>query len=112
MAVRSRTQHAATGIMIELHMVEGPGEERLVLEHDEDNELGHGCKVMLHLLQFWTSAKCHIVCADSYFASVQAACCLFDLNFRFVGVVKMVTKMFGKGGVTQLWECGSIDNSS
>jgi hypothetical protein len=57
--------------MMELHVVKGPGEEHLVLENDEDNELGYGCKVMMHLFQFWTSAKCHIVCADSYFAPKQ-----------------------------------------
>jgi Transposase IS4 len=37
-----------------------------------------------------------IVCADSYFASVQAACHLFDLNFRFIGVLKTATKLFPK----------------
>jgi hypothetical protein len=75
-------------------VVKGPGEENLVLENDEDHELGYGSKVMLHLLQFWTSAKCCIVCGDSCFPSVQAACCLFDLNFWFIGVVKTATKMF------------------
>jgi hypothetical protein len=84
-----------TGIMMELHVVKGPAEEHLVLENGEDDELGHGCKVMLHLLRFWTSAKCHIVSADSYFASVQSACRLFDLNF-FIGVVKTATKLFLK----------------
>jgi hypothetical protein len=73
--------------MMELHVVKGPVEECLVLENDDDDDFGHGCKVMLHLLQFWTSAKCRIVCADSYFASVQAACRLFDMNFWFIVVV-------------------------
>jgi hypothetical protein len=40
-----------TGIMIELHVVKGPAEERLNLEND-DEDLGHGCKIMLHLLQY------------------------------------------------------------
>jgi Transposase IS4 len=84
-----------TGIMMELHVVKGPAEERLELEND-DKDLGHGCKIMLHLLQYWSSAKCQIVCADSYFASVQAACRLFDLNFRFIGVIKTATKLFPK----------------
>jgi hypothetical protein len=95
-AVRSRTQHGKTGIMMELHVVKGPVEERLALENDDDDELGHGCKVMLHLLRYWTSAKFCIVCADSYFASVQATCCLFDLNFWFSCVVKTATKLFLK----------------
>jgi hypothetical protein len=58
--------------MMELHVVKGPAEECLELEND-DEDLGHGCKIMLHLLQYWSSAKCHIICADSYYASVQAA---------------------------------------
>jgi hypothetical protein len=82
-----------TGIMMELHVVKGSAEECLVLENDDHDDLGHGCKVMLHLVQFWTSAKCHIVCADSYFASVPAAC---DLNFWFIGVIKTATKLFPK----------------
>jgi hypothetical protein len=47
-------QHVAR--IMELHVVKGPVEECLDLENDEDNELGHGCKVMLHLLHYWSSA--------------------------------------------------------
>jgi hypothetical protein len=65
------------------------------LEND-DEDLGHGCKIMLHLLQYWSRAECCIVCADSYYASVQAACRLFDLNFWFIGVIKTATKLFPK----------------
>jgi hypothetical protein len=65
---------------------------------------------MLHLLQFWTSAKCLIVCADSYFASVQAACRLFDLNFWFIGVIKTATKLFPKTYLqeVELPICGAV----
>jgi hypothetical protein len=72
--------------------------------------MGHGCKVMLHLLEFCTSVKCCIICADSYFASVQAACCLFDLKFWFIGVVKTATKMFPKSylGKVELPICGTV----
>jgi Transposase IS4 len=96
-----------TGIMMELHVVKGPVEEHLVLEND-DEELS--CKIMLHLLWLWSSSKCHIVCADSYFASVQAACSLFDLNFRFIGVVKTATKLFPKAylGKVELPICGTV----
>jgi hypothetical protein len=47
---------------------------------------------MLHLLQYWTSAKS----ADSYFVSAQAAYCLFDLKFWLIGVVKTTETMFFK----------------
>jgi hypothetical protein len=33
--------------MMELHVVKGPAEECLVLENDDDDDLGHGCMVML-----------------------------------------------------------------
>jgi hypothetical protein len=56
--------------------------------------LNHGLKVMLHLLQGWPSGR--IVCADSYFASVQAAVELAKKGFHFIGVVKMATKLFPK----------------
>jgi hypothetical protein len=39
-----------TGIMMELHVVKGPAEERLNLENDDDEDLGHGCKIMLHFV--------------------------------------------------------------
>jgi hypothetical protein len=41
-----------TGMMMELHVVKGPVEDCLVLENDDNDKLGHGCKVMLHLLRF------------------------------------------------------------
>lgn len=81
------------GIMMSLHIVKGLEEE--VLEGNDDNEdLGHGCKVMLHLLHEWTSAKWRIVCADSYYASTQAAIELYKHNFRFIGVIKTATCLF------------------
>jgi hypothetical protein len=88
---------------------EGTYRRALSTGKDEDDELGHGCKVMLHLLQFWTGAKCHIICADSYFASIQAACRLFELNFQFIGVVKTATKLFPKTylGKVELPICGT-----
>jgi hypothetical protein len=52
-------QNAACGkteTMMELHVVKRPVEERLVLEND-DKELS--CKIMLHLLRFWSS---HCMC--------------------------------------------------
>lgn len=82
-----------TGIMMELRIVKG--DENDVLDVDaEDQELTHGCKVMLSLLRHWKSRKERIVCADSYFASVQSARRLFEFGFRFIGVVKTATTKF------------------
>jgi hypothetical protein len=101
-------------IMMELHVVKGPVEVRLVLENDDDDDLGNGCKVMLHLLWFWTSAKCHIICAGSYFPSSLLSLC-FELPAYWCGENsnKVVSEdIFGKCGVAPLWDCGSIDGLS
>ena len=80
---------------MELHLVKGPAEETLALD-DEDKDLLHGCKILLHLLRHWTSAKWRIVCADSAFASTQAALQLYESGFRFIGVIKQATNNYPK----------------
>jgi hypothetical protein len=97
-------------------MVKGPAEEHLNLEND-DEDLGHGCKIMLHLLRYWSSTKCRIVCADSYYASVQAARRLFDLKHLVYWSDQNSNEVisqgiFGEGGVAHSWDCGGIDGSS
>lgn len=62
-----------------------------VLEGEKDFK--HGLKVMIHLLDKWAPRGC-IVCADSYFASVQAAVELYKLGWRFIGVVKTATTKY------------------
>jgi hypothetical protein len=93
--------------MIELHVVKGPVEECLVLENDDNNKLGRGCKGHARLVMLWDQA---IVCADTNFASVQAACCPFVLSFWLIGVVKMATKLFPKQnlGKVELPICGTM----
>jgi hypothetical protein len=81
--------------MMELHVVKGPSEEALVVD-DDDHHLLHGCKVMLHLLHYWTSRRWRVVCADSAFASVQAALRLYEKGFRFIGVIKQSTTNYPK----------------
>jgi Transposase IS4 len=51
---------------------------------------------MLHLLCTWSSTRWRIVCADSYFASSSAAMQLYAKHFRFIGVVKTVTRQYPK----------------
>jgi Transposase IS4 len=55
--------------------------------------LKHGLKVMLVLLDKWPS-RGRIVCANSYFASVQAAVELHKIGWRFIGVVKTATMKY------------------
>jgi hypothetical protein len=76
---------------------EGTRGRVLSFENDEDNELkwGMAARSCCTCCSSGLVPMCN-VCADSYFASVQAACCLFDLNFWFIGLVKTATKMFPK----------------
>ena len=81
-----------SGIMMQLKLVKGKD-----LEGEEDNtgNINHGTKVLLELLRpFSGRNRKAIVCADSYFASVQTVCELWKLGFRFIGVVKTATKQF------------------
>jgi hypothetical protein len=79
-----------SGIMMGLRVVK---QEEVELEEGTKYAgFGHGLKVMLNLLEGWTPGR--IVCADSYFASVQAAVVLATLGWRFIGVVKTATKLF------------------
>jgi Transposase IS4 len=64
-------------------------------EHEEDKTLKHGVKVMLGLLHRWPP-KGRVVCADSYFASVQAAVELYKIGWRFIGVVKTAYVQYPK----------------
>jgi Transposase IS4 len=76
----------SSGIMMSLRIVKQ--------EHLEGPEnLLHGLKVMMVLLDKWP-LRGRIVCADSYFASVQATVELYKIGWRFIGVVKTATKQF------------------
>jgi hypothetical protein len=78
-----------SGIMMGLRIVK---QEEIELEMESHASFNHGLKVMLNLLQGWTPRG--IVCADSYFASVQSAIELSKLGWKFIGVVKTATKLF------------------
>jgi Transposase IS4 len=75
--------------MMSLRLVKGDKGDELL----GDPELNHGVGVMLTLLDKWPS-RGRIVCADSYFASVQATVAMYKLGWRFIGVVKTATKLF------------------
>ena len=66
--------------------------------HSEDGRatLNHGTLVMLKLLKLWTgnTRTTRVVCADSYFASVQSLRELRRNGFLFIGVVKTATREF------------------
>ena len=47
--------------------------------------------MLKHLVAPWAGTK-RIVCADSYFVSVTAACQLLGIGLRFIGVVETATR--------------------
>jgi hypothetical protein len=58
-----------------------------------DDELNHGTNILLDLLYPWYNTD-RVVCADSYFASVQRAEKLLQHGLRFIGMVKTATRNY------------------
>ena len=81
-----------TGIMLQLRLVKGGNSHE-----DDDAEVGgalnNGTKLVLKLTMPWWRTD-RVVCADSYFASVQTAKELLKKGLRFVGVVKTATSEY------------------
>jgi len=65
----------------------------------EDGDLPHGTIVLKHLVTPWAGTK-RIVCADSHFASVMAACQLLGMVLRFIDVVKTATRGYPMGDLS------------
>ena len=78
--------------MIQLKLVKTSLEEANKPEQ-EDGALNHGTQVLLRLVRPWLRTD-RLVCADSYFASVQTAKELLRVGLRFIGVVKTATRLF------------------
>ena len=73
--------------------------------------LNHGTRVLMDLCAPWTGTG-RIGCADSYFASVQAACTLYDNGLRFTGVVKTSTKKYPMEYLSNFEMSGRGDHTS
>jgi hypothetical protein len=68
-------QNAACGctrILIWLKLVKTSREDAAQEVHEEQQQVGHGTKVLLKLVQLWNNSD-QFLCADSYFASFEAA---------------------------------------
>ena len=82
-----------SGIMMRLKVVKQE-EDYSDTESDEDSTtLGHGVKLLKELISPWTRSG-RLVCANSYFASVQAAETMYREGFKFIGVVKTATRKY------------------
>ena len=80
------------GIMLRFHLVTTAAEEH-ASRTEAESQMLHGTAVLQRLVGPWAGSD-RIVCADSYFASVQAALSLKEAGMRFIGVVKTAHKRF------------------
>ena len=81
-----------SGIMLRLHLVTTAAEEHAPRSAAESQML-HGTAVLQRLVGPWAGSD-RVVCADSYFASVEAALSLKASGQRFIGVVKTAHRRF------------------
>jgi hypothetical protein len=78
-------------VMLQLRLVESAREEHTNVDPTEG--LNHGTVTLKKLVTSWCRSF-RTVCADSYFASVNAAVEMERIGLRFIGVVKTATKKF------------------
>ena len=81
-----------SGVMIQLKVVKTAEEENASAVTDDDSN-NHGTNVLKFLVEPWVRMD-HCVCADSYFASINAVTVMRTMGLCFIGVVKMATKKF------------------
>ena len=79
-----------SGIILRLEIVKSPTNDA---QNDEDAGMSHGTALTCRLTGPWAYTN-RIVCADSYFASVETARVLFEKGTRFIGVVKTAHRGF------------------
>jgi Transposase IS4 len=77
-----------SGVMIRLKLVKTATEEASNHQDEEEStsSLPHGAQVLRCLVSPWANVD-HVVCMDSYFASVAAALEMKSIGLRFIGVV-------------------------
>ena len=59
----------------------------------EDDGNNHGTNVLKFLVEPWVRTD-RCICADSYFASINAVTVMRTMGLHFIGVVKTATKKF------------------
>ena len=92
--------------MIRLKIVKTAEEENASAVTDDDGN-NHGTNVLKFLVEPWVrSDRC--VCADSYFASVNAVTVMRTMGLHFIGVIKMAIKKFPMPYLSnlELVQCG------
>ena len=95
-----------SGVMIRLNIVKTAEEENASAVTDDDGN-NHGTNVLKFLVEPWVRMD-RCVCADSYFASINAATVMRMMGLHFIGVVKTATKNFPMSYLSnlELVQCG------
>lgn len=79
-----------SGIMLQLRVVKSVTDEN----EDEDDGINHGTKILLDLVKPWWNKVRRVICADSYFSSVQTTIMCKAKGLEYVGVVKTATRSY------------------
>lgn len=89
-----------SGVMLKLRLVKSAALEEY---HTQMNEEGiiHGAAVLKDLVINYANSN-RIVCADSYFASVQTCEVMKRIGLRFIGVVKNCSKQFPMAKLSEI----------
>jgi Transposase IS4 len=80
-----------TGLMLCLKLVKTAIQQEEDHDPDQPHDVNHGTQVLLDLVSSWFNSD-PVVCADSYFSSVQTAMKLKDHNTKYIVVVKTAAK--------------------
>jgi hypothetical protein len=80
-----------SGVMLCLKLVVAAEDDAAPITEDAD--MLNGTRVLAELVSPWAGPG-RVVCADSYFSSVQAAEQLLSMGLKFIGVVKTATRKF------------------
>jgi hypothetical protein len=86
----------SSGIMLRVRVVSTAEDEHLRAQEEGWSDIMHGGAVLLKLVENFAGSK-RIVCADSYFSSVDTAEQLDMMGLKFIGVVKNATRKFPMG---------------
>jgi hypothetical protein len=81
------------GFMLKLRLVTTAVEEAIIRSQSGAKDVLHGSAVLFDLVEHFAGSN-RIICADSYFASVQSAEGLAEMGLKFIGVVKNSTRKY------------------
>lgn len=91
------------GIILKLELVSTAAD---VAKRSYEGSVNHGTAVLKRLTEPWRQSN-RIICADSYFASVEAALAMLNIALKVIGVVKTATRGFPMKHLSEIEMPGS-----